>query len=113
MAGRRRARRPANDDRASKKGTPRGGERGGRKGEARVIPFPHGRRSRRSRTPEKKPAGRSAGHGRLRLVVGAVAVALACLSLGARAVQLSVAEDGRYQAFAAERQPRHVSPAQS
>ncbi len=46
------------------------------------------------------------GHGRLRLVVGAVM--LICLSLGARAVQLSVEDDERYrapanEAFAAER----------
>jgi cell division protein FtsI (penicillin-binding protein 3) len=40
------------------------------------------------------------GQGRLRLVVGVVT--LICLSLGARAVQLSVADDGRYQVFATE-----------
>ena len=37
------------------------------------------------------------------MVVGVVAIV--CLSLGARAAQLSVADDERYQAFAAERQP--------
>jgi cell division protein FtsI (penicillin-binding protein 3) len=43
------------------------------------------------------------GHWRLKLIVGVVAVV--CLSLGARAAQLSVTADDRYQAFAAERRP--------
>jgi cell division protein FtsI/penicillin-binding protein 2 len=43
------------------------------------------------------------GHWRLRLIVGVVTVV--CLSLGARAAQLSVADDDRYQVFAAERRP--------
>jgi cell division protein FtsI (penicillin-binding protein 3) len=46
---------------------------------------------------------KAVGHGRLRLIVGMVAIV--CLSLGARAGQLSVADDDRYQAFAAERRP--------
>lgn len=75
-----------------------------RKGRAKVIPLPQGRRrSGRSRSPDRRPAQKAVGRGRLRLVVGAVAVV--CLSLGVRAVQLSAYEDERYQAFAAERRP--------
>lgn len=41
------------------------------------------------------------GHWRLKLIAGVVAVV--CISLGARAAQLSVADDERYQVFAPER----------
>ncbi|MDQ4082952.1 MAG: hypothetical protein M3117_00930, partial [Actinomycetota bacterium] len=43
---------------------------------------------------------RAVGRGRLRLVVGAVVVV--CLSLGARAGQLSVVDDERYRTFDTE-----------
>lgn len=52
------------------------------------------------RATERKGPRRAVGQGRLRLV--AVAVAVVCLSLGGRAVQLSIAEDERYRAFANE-----------
>ena len=109
MAGERR-RRPANDARgrknrrgASRGGTPRSATRattGGRG--ARVISLPQGRTRKRSSgsTAQRGKTNRAVGEGRLRLVVGVVAVV--CLSLGARAVQLSVAEDTRYGAFATE-----------
>src|SRR5918994_298494 len=112
MAGERR-RRPANDARGRKRprgasrGTPRsatsatsGGRRGKRN--ARVIPLPQGRtRKRSSGLPaERGKTSRAVGRGRLRLVVAVVAVV--CLSLGARAVQLSIAGDARYGTFATE-----------
>src|SRR5918997_3355674 len=81
------------------------GGRGKRRGESKVIPLPRVRRPGRSgvqgRPPTKKK--KAVGHGRLRLIVGMVAIV--CLSLGARAGQLSVTDDDRYQAFAAERRP--------
>lgn len=111
MAGERR-RRPTNDarvrtnPRGASRGTPRGATRattGGRgRRNARVIPLPQGRTRKRSSGPpvERGKASRAVGLGRLRLVVGVVAVV--CLSLGARAVQLSIADDARYGAFATE-----------
>ncbi len=98
MAGERRRKRTANDVRGRK--NPRGatGERGERS--ARVMPLSQGR-SRRSGPPaERGKTSRAVGRGRLRLVVGMVAVV--CLSLGARAVQLSVDHDERYGTFATE-----------
>lgn len=111
MAGERR-RRPANDGRGRKspKGASEGARRGptrataGRSGgrNARVIPLPQGRARKRSSRPpvERGKKSRAVGQGRLRLVVGVVAVI--CVSLGARAVQLSVADDVRYGTFATE-----------
>src|SRR5215210_8421768 len=112
MAGERR-RRPANDARgrkssrgASRGGTPRGAARattGGRgKRNAKVVSLPQGRTRKRSSgsTAERDKTSRAVGRGRLRLVVGVVAVV--CLSLGVRAVQLSIADDERYGAFATE-----------
>src|SRR5215210_6009491 len=112
MAGERR-RRPANDARgrkssrgASRGGTPRGAARattGGRgKRNAKVVSLPQGRTRKRSSgsTAERDKTSRAVGQGRLRLVVGVVAVV--CLSLGARAVQLSIADDARSGAFATE-----------
>ncbi len=138
MAGERRKKRRPNDTRHNPKDTSRGGKsriingaRGQRRQQrkAKVVPLSRSRpvrpqppKKRVNRTPsqvskrasgstsgrssgERKPL-RAVGQGRLRLVVGAVA--LVCLSLGARAVQLSVADDARYrpfdtQAFASER----------
>ena len=89
MAGERR-RRPANDargrtsPRGASRGTPRGATRattGGRgKRSARVIPLPQGRTRKRSSGPpaERGKTNRAVGQGRLRLVVGVVAVV--CLS---------------------------------
>src|SRR5215204_1093762 len=66
--------------------------RGRHKGEAKVIPLPQGRRSKRSgKGVDQRPARKAVGRWRLRLVVGMVA--LVCLSLGARAAQLSVTND--------------------
>jgi cell division protein FtsI (penicillin-binding protein 3) len=106
MAGERR-KKPAND--ARRRATRRGrgrvatGERGRQK--AKVIPLPQGRRSGSSKPPIGRGTGhgkarRATGQGRLRLVVGVVA--LVCLSLGARAVQLSLADDERHGTFATE-----------
>jgi cell division protein FtsI (penicillin-binding protein 3) len=79
--------------------------RGRHKGEAKVIPLPQGRRSKRSgKGVDQRPARKAVGRWRLRLVVGMVA--LVCLSLGARAAQLSVTKDTRYQAFASEQRPQ-------
>ena len=73
-----------------------------RKGRGKVIPLPRRRRSERPSSPGRRRAARKAvGQGRLRLVVGVVVVV--CLSLGARAAQLSADDDERYQAFTAER----------
>src|SRR3712207_5026978 len=111
MAGERR-RRPANDARGRKspKGTSRGTPRGksrvstGRRGRrnAKVIPLPQGRTRKRAsgRPAERGKTSSAVGRGRLRLVV--VVVAVVCLSLGARAVQLSIADDTRYGVFATE-----------
>ncbi len=69
-----------------------GGEhRRKRKGKgAKVVPLPQNRRSGSSsvRRPVQRPPKRAVGRWRLRLVVGVVAVV--CISLGARAAQLSV-----------------------
>jgi cell division protein FtsI (penicillin-binding protein 3) len=46
--------------------------------------------------------GSAGGRGRVRLILGAVVVVCVSLSLEARAVQLSVAKDDRYQAFTTE-----------
>src|SRR5919199_2115823 len=112
MAGERRRKKPASEARSPTKlrRATRSVSRGatstktrGRAGrDARVIPLPQGRRPRGSK-PHPQPGKakkRAVGHGRLRLVVGMVA--LVCLALGARAVQLSLADDERYGAFAAE-----------
>jgi cell division protein FtsI (penicillin-binding protein 3) len=92
---------------ASAGGKPRaGGNTRGRKrkkGGAKVVPLPLERRSRRSRPPNRQSAKKAVGRWRLRLVVWVVAVI--CISLGARAAQLSVANDDNYQAFAAEQRP--------
>ncbi len=121
MAGERRRKRRPND---ATRHTPRGRKprtiTGGREQrKAKVVPLPQGRRTVRPEPPKKsanragqaskrasvrssvrqKPR-RAVGQGRLRLVAGVVA--LACLSLGARAVQLSVAEDARYRPFTTE-----------
>src|SRR5918997_1010491 len=109
--GERKTKRSAND--ASRRIKPKGsvvrttgGEhRRKRKGKgAKVVPLPQNRRSGRSsvRRPVQRPPKRAVGRWRLRLVVGVVAVV--CISLGARAAQLSVENDSRYQALAAERQ---------
>jgi cell division protein FtsI (penicillin-binding protein 3) len=101
MAGERRTKEPVNEAprRIGPRGAVRTATRGhDRKGGARVIPLPP---RRRSGSPDRRPAKKVVGHWRLRLVVGAVAVV--CLSLGARAAQLSVADDDRYQAFANQR----------
>ena len=112
MAGERRRKRPANDVRgrtrprgATARSTSDGGASrattGGRgRRNAKVIPLPRGRTSRSGSPPKRGKTSRAVGHGRLRLVVGIVA--LVCLSLGARAVQLSIAGDERYGAFATE-----------
>lgn len=107
MAGERRKKRPVNNTPARRKtrsvarsssgGT---GGRGRRKKEAKVVPLPRGRGSRPSRPPKRGKMKRAAGRGRLRLVVGAVVVV--CLSLGARAGQLSVVDDERYRTFDTE-----------
>src|SRR4028119_806499 len=111
MAGERR-RRPANDARGRKRprgasrGTPRGATRPPPRGRgrrsARVVPFPQGRTKKRTSAPPvgRGKTSRAVGRGRLRLVVGVVAVV--CLSLGARAMQLSIADDARYGTFATE-----------
>src|SRR5919199_6656809 len=82
-------------------GGPKGHKR--RKGRGTVIPLPRRRRSERPSSPgrRRRSARRAVGRGRLRLVVGVVVVV--CLSLGARAAQLSADDDERYQAFTAER----------
>ena len=114
MAGERR-RRPANDARGRKnprgasKGTSRSATRAATRErgrhDARVIPLPQGRRSKHSgKGVDRRPARKAVGRWRLRLVVGMVA--LVCLSLGARAAQLSVTKDTRYQAFASEQRPQ-------
>src|SRR4051812_5510006 len=100
MAGERRTKGGANDTsrRASLGGTVRSTTRRHGRQKAKVIPLPQGRRPRRSGAPPKQgKTQRLVGHGRLRLVVGVVTIV--CLSLGARAAQLSVAEDQRYQSF--------------
>jgi cell division protein FtsI (penicillin-binding protein 3) len=107
MAGERRKKRPVNNTpghrkarsvaRSSSVGT---GGRGRWKKEAKVVPLPRGRWSRRSRRPKRGKMKRAVGRGRLRLVVGALVVV--CLSLGARAGQLSVVDDERYRTFDAE-----------
>src|SRR3954466_8191420 len=103
MAGEIKTKGGAND---TSKRAPRGGmgrstTRGHGRQKAKVIPLPQGRRPRRSGgSPQRGKTRRVVGHGRLRLVVGVVTIV--CISLGARAVQLSVADDQRYQAFATE-----------
>ena len=107
MAGERRKKRPVNNTpghrkarsvaRSSSGGT---GGRRRRKKEAKVVPLPRGRGSKRSRPPKRGKMKRAVGRGRLRLVVGAVVVV--CLSLGARAGQLSVVDDERYRTFDTE-----------
>jgi cell division protein FtsI (penicillin-binding protein 3) len=62
---------------------------------AKVVPLPRGRRSQRPRPLDRRTVQKAVGRGRLRLVVAVVAVA--CLSLGLRAAQLSAANDERYQ----------------
>lgn len=101
--------------RGNNKGTAsnaRGRRKGDRPGApAKVVPLSRefhassGRRRTR-RTPKPDPAGSAVGRVRLRLVFGAVVVV--CISLGGRAVHLSVGDDHRYaapgEAFAAEGQ---------
>src|SRR5919107_383694 len=111
MAGERR-RRPANDARGRKsprgasKGTSRSStsatNRGRGRRNARVVPLPQGQTRKGTSRPtvRRSKTSRAVGRGRLRLVVGIVAVV--CLSLGARAVQLSIADDARYGTFATE-----------
>src|SRR5215211_5466891 len=81
-----------------------GGEhRRKRKGKGeKVVPLPQNRRSGRSsvRHPLQRPPKRTVGRCWLRLVVGVVAVV--GISLGARAAQLSVENDSRYQPLIAE-----------
>jgi cell division protein FtsI (penicillin-binding protein 3) len=99
MAGERRTKGAENEvPRGTVRTLTRGHERKGGEG---VIPLPP--RRKRSGPSRRRPAKKVVGHGRLRLIVGAVAVV--CLSLGARAAQLSVADDNRYQAFAEQRAP--------
>lgn len=112
MAGARRKKRPAGSS-GSRRGS-RNGMRGGassrsaptgsrerrKLSKARVIQFPQGRQPKRSRTPNRRKAGSAGGRGRVRLIVGAVVVVCVLLSLEGRAVQLSVAKDDRYQAYA-------------
>src|SRR5215210_6718680 len=103
MAGERRRKTPANDTRG--RAAPRGASRAAtgerERPKAKVIPLPQGRRPGRSGPPpERGKTKRAAGQGRLRLVVGVVA--LICLSLGVRAVQLSIADNERHGTFATE-----------
>ncbi len=74
-------------------GSVKGRER--HKSGAKVIPLPRGRRSQRPRPLDRRTVQKAVGRGRLRLVAAVVAVA--CLSLGLRAAQLSAANDERYQ----------------
>lgn len=79
----------------------RAGGRGRRREESTVVPLSRARRTAHSGQPGGTPTKKTVGHGRLRLVVGVVAIV--CVSLGARAAHLSVAEDDRYQAFVTDR----------
>ena len=85
--------------------TPNGGQ-----GSARVVPLPRGRAGKgRPSSQASRQVGGTVGRRRLRLVVGAVAVV--CVSLGGRAVHLSVESEGRNAAaFASE--PRLVATAE-
>ncbi len=75
---------------------------------ARVIPLPRGRRTggtaggiaRGSRGSSTGTEARTVGHSRLRMVAAVFVVT--GLILGGRAVHISLADDERYQAFAAE-----------
>lgn len=92
MKGRKK-RREAVDARArrARGGDPRSS--GGRTDGENVVQIPRGVRRARSRPAPSKARGRAVGRGRVRFAVGAVAVV--CLALGGRAVQLSVpSEDG-------------------
>ena len=88
--------------RGSRTGSRIGFDAGGRErrgGESKVISLPKGR-SGRSKVPNRPSKKKAVGHGRLRLIWGVAAIV--CLSLGARAAQLSVVDDDRYQTFAGE-----------
>ena len=81
---------------ASRAGAGRVKGRERHKSGAKVIPLPRARRSQRPRPLDRRTAQKAVGRGRLRLVAAVVAVA--CLSLGLRAAQLSsAANDERYQ----------------
>src|SRR5215210_4365034 len=73
-----------------------------RRGSPKVVPLPRGRSGKPRLAPRaSRQAGRTVGRRRLRLVAGAVA--LVCVSLGGRAVHLSVESDARLTAaFASE-----------
>ena len=86
------------------RGVARAGARGRheeRRAEKKVMPLPK-RRPRRAGSVQPSSEKRAVGRGRLRIIVGAVA--LVCGSLGVRAAQVSFASDDHYQAFAAEQQ---------
>jgi cell division protein FtsI (penicillin-binding protein 3) len=84
-----------------------GGERRG----GAVVRFPADRRAQRRGSPARSPARasstgaatREVGRRRLRLVLAAFLVA--AVLLGGRAVQMSVADDGRHLAYASEPAP--------
>ena len=78
---------------------------------ARVVPLPVGRRPRGnaggSRGSSTGSEACTVGHRRLRMVVAVFVVT--GLLLGGRAVQISLSDDERYQAFAAERDGGDIS----
>ena len=93
--------------------TPAGGRKTAgrrRSSGAQVIPLHENRRARRGTGESTRTEGRSStGNaaltvGRRRLRIVAATFALVGLFLGARAVQINVADDEGYQAFAAEQQ---------
>jgi cell division protein FtsI (penicillin-binding protein 3) len=107
--GERRTKRSANDGprrikpRVSQVRTTGGEHRRKRKDKGNVVSLPQNRRSGRSptRRPVQHSPKKAVGRWRLRLIVGLVVVV--CISLGARAAQLSVENDSRYQTFVPER----------
>ncbi len=82
--------------RSSAKGS-RNSSRGRERVGAKVVPLPQSRRSGRRPGPVRQGTARRVGRWRLRIVAGAVA--LVCVSLGARAVQLSFVDDERFRAL--------------
>ena len=86
--------------RPSVKGSRKSSRVRGRVG-AKVVPLPQsriqGRKSGRRSGPARQGAVKKVGHWRLRVVAGAVA--LVCVSLGVRAVQLSFVDDERIRAL--------------
>ena len=93
VGGSRQGSRKNSDGSRAGAGSVKGRER--HKSGAKVIPLPRGRRSQRPRPLDRRTVQKAVGRRRLRLVAAVVAVA--CLSLGLRAAQLSAANDERYQ----------------